>query len=270
MGLIAALIATSLCAVMYVRMVRRELPEPLGKKKAMIPLGFGLLAIFLTLPMVILFGLLVQATVGSISDAVSSLVLRSLLGSFLLAGFTEEFIKFLMLLPVLRIVKPRNVYEYGLLGAGVGLGFTALEELLYAGKSPMGAVFRILFFAMHLLFGLLMGTHLGLAKYSRREGRGDAGKHTFLAFFLPILWHTVFDASTTANAALNATEEATQVAGVVIALVVCAVSIALQFVLLIRFRKKTAEYCSMRLDGSAGEDGEAAASPVSEEEIESE
>ena len=269
MGLIAALIATALCAVMYVRMVRRELPEPIGKKKAIIPLGFGLLAIFLTLPMVLLFGLLVQATVGSIPDVVSSLVLRSLIGSFLLAGFTEEFIKFLMLLPVLRIVKPKNVYEYGLLGAGVGLGFTALEEILYAGSNPLGAVFRILFFAMHLLFGMLMGTHLGLAKLDRLEGRG-AGKHTFLAFFLPILWHTVFDASTTANQALNASDESTQIAGVVIALVICAASIVLQFVLLTRFRKKTAEYCSMRLDGSAGEDGEAAPSPVSEEEIERE
>ena len=251
MGLIAALIATALCAVVYVRMYRRELPEPMGKKKAAVPVGFGFLAIVLTLPAVVLMGLGIQASVGSVAEFVSSPVLRSLVGSFLMAGFTEELIKFLMFLIVVKIVKPKNVYEYGMLCAGVGFGFTALEELLYAGNGLVTMIFRILFFAMHMLFGMLMGTQLGLAAYCRREGRGGAGRHRFLALFLPVLWHTVFDAATATNAAMNAADEDTQIAGIAIALIVLVVSVVLQFVLLVRFKKKAGEYCLMHLTESA-------------------
>jgi len=34
MGIIIALISAALCALLYVRMVRRETPEPMPKKKA--------------------------------------------------------------------------------------------------------------------------------------------------------------------------------------------------------------------------------------------
>ena len=37
MGLLVAIIASVLCAVVYVRMYRREVPEPIGKKKAALP-----------------------------------------------------------------------------------------------------------------------------------------------------------------------------------------------------------------------------------------
>ena len=249
MGLTAALAATALCVVIYVRMIKRELPEPIGKKQAAIPAGFGVLAVLLTTPLLILIGLLVQKLTGggSLSGKVTSPILSSIVRSFLLAGFTEEFIKCLMFLIVIRIVRPKNVYEYGFLCAGIGLGFTFLEDLVYAGQNPVSSVIRILFFAMHMMFGILMGTHLGLAKYCKQEQQDGAGKHIFLAFFLPILWHTLFDASTITNVALNTEDESIEIAGVIVGIVACMASIALQFVLLVRFRKKTEEYCGMQL-----------------------
>ena len=70
--------------------------------------------------------------------------------------------------------------------------------------------------------------------------------------------HTLFDAATIANPARSASEENTQIAGAIVGIAVCAVSIALQFVLLIRFRKQTEALCGMRLieqkDGGADED----------------
>jgi RsiW-degrading membrane proteinase PrsW (M82 family) len=105
-----------------------------------------------------------------------------------------------------------------------------------------------------MMFGLLMGMHLGLAKYSKREGLSDAGKHIFLAFFLPVLWHTIFDSVTTVNPALNSNDDIIQMVGIIVALIVMAISITLQFVLLIRFKKKTAEYCGMMVTDPEPED----------------
>ena len=143
-------------------MIRREVPEPISKKQAAIPAVLGLLSVFLATMLMIGFGAGIKALFGSVSEAVSSLVLRSLVSSFFLAGFTEEVVKLLMFLVAIKIVKPKNVYEYGLLCAGVGFGFTALEEFIYAGSSLVAMVLRIFYFAMHMVFGLLMGLHLGL------------------------------------------------------------------------------------------------------------
>ena len=246
MGIIAALISTVICTVLYIRMYKREVPEPIGKLKAAFPVLLGVIAVIISTVMVMLIGLLlikIRGVFSSVTD--TPLVIQSLVRSFFLAGFTEELAKLLMFLLVIRVCKPRNVYEYGMLCAGIGFGFTALEDVIYGGVNPVSSVFRVFFFAMHMMFGLLMGLHLGLARYKRKEGSGDARKHTFLAFLLPVLWHTVFDASTTTNAAFSSDDDITQIVGLVIALVVLAVSITLQIVLLIRFKKKTEEFCRM-------------------------
>ena len=231
MGLIVAIITAIICTVVYVRMYKRELPEPAGVKKAAIPVALGVLAVILVAPITIFISLSTRKLLGaSIKEVLPSPILSSLVRAFLLAGFTEELVKFLMFLITIKIVKPRNVYEYGMFCAGIGVGFTVLEDIFYGATNPITAVTRI---------------HLGFAKYSKREGLNDAGKHIFLAFFLPVLWHTVFDSVTTVNPALNSNDDIIQMAGIIVALIVMAVSITLQFVLLIRFKKKTAEYCGM-------------------------
>ena len=174
LGILVSLIATSLCAVVYVRMYMRDLPTPLEKKKAALPPLLGLFA-----PL--------------------SPLLSSLVSAFLSAGFPEELVKFLMLLLAIKLVKPRNVYEYGMLGAGVGFGFTALEEALYGGGNVVTAASRIPFFAMHMIFDLIMGLLLGLARYRKEKGLGGVGLRRFLALLLPILWHTLYDSATVTN-----------------------------------------------------------------------
>ena len=229
MGLIAAVIATALCAVVYVRMYKREIPEPIGKKQALIPVALGVVAALLMMPVFLGVGLLIAAVVpGGLAGLVPSPVLRSLVSAFFMAGFTEELIKLLMFLIVVRVVKPKSVYEYGLLCAGVGFGFTGLEDLIYGITNPVGSIFRVLFFAMHMVFGLLMGVELGLARFNKRAGTGGSVKHTLLALVLPVLWHTVFDASTSNNPALAATDDAGKILGIAFALVVLVISIALQ------------------------------------------
>ena len=249
MSLVVSLISTVLCAVVYIRMYKKDLPDPITKRKAAVPPVLGFFAPVLSTAAVGLLSVaLVSIFGGDIVTKIPSLILRSLVSSFILAGFTEEAIKFLIYLIVLKITKPKNVYEYGMLCSGIGFGFTALEILLYGATNTLVAVARLPLFAMHMIFGLVMGIFWGLAKYSRQHGVSGSGKYTFLALFLPVLWHTAIDAATTANAGIRAGDETQQKIAVVIALVMIAASIAGEIILLTRFRKKSSEYCGMEIN----------------------
>ena len=246
LGFIVALISSVLCAIVYVRMYRREVPEPIGKKSAALPVVLGIFAPLLaTLLLALISITLLKVTGGKgLGDLTSSLVVRSLLGAFVSAGFTEELVKLVLFLITVRIVKPKNVYECAFLCAGVGFGFTALEDILYGGGNVMVAVSRLVNFPLHMSFGLVMGLNIGKAKYRSLRGQSGGGS-MFLAFFLPVLWHTLFDSVTGFNAALNAEDEGVQAAGMIIGLVVVAVTVVLQFVLFRRFRKNSEQYCAM-------------------------
>ena len=138
MGLIAAIITAIICIVVYVRMYKRELPEAAGVKRAIIPVALGVLAVILVSPVTIFISLSTRKLLGaSIKEVLPSPILSSLVRAFLLAGFTEELVKFLMFLITIKIVKPRNVYEYGMFCAGIGVGFTVLEDIFYGATNPI-------------------------------------------------------------------------------------------------------------------------------------
>ena len=255
MGFITSLIAFILCAFVYVRMIRREVPQQIGKAQAWVPVGAGLIAPIISTVIVVGLGMLtIKLHGGEITQSgvnmpaqqaqqETNLVLRSLIKSFRVAGFTEELVKLLLALLMVKVFKPKNVYEYALAFIGVGFGFTALEEVLYGGGG-LASLSRLPGFAMHMVFAILMGVNLGLARYAKLHG-GSAGKHIFLGLFLPVLWHTLYDAATTFNAGFDATDENVQVAAVVIALIVTVASTVLQFVLLVRFKNNAVKYSEM-------------------------
>ena len=255
MGFITSLIAFILCAFVYVRMIRREVPEQIGKAQAWVPVGAGLIAPIISTVIAVGLGMLTiklhggEITQSGVTMPVqqaqqeTNVVLRSLIKSFRVAGFTEELVKLLLALLMVKIFKPKNVYEYALAFIGVGFGFTALEEVLYGGGG-LASLSRLPGFAMHMVFAILMGVNLGLARYAKLHG-GSAGKHIFLGLFLPVLWHTLYDAATTFNAGFDATDENVQVAAVVIALIVTVASTVLQFVLLVRFKNNAVKYSEM-------------------------
>ena len=249
MGIILALVAFVLCAIIYIRMVRRETPEPLGKKQAAIPVVIGLAAPFLATALLILFGWIMKLTIGiPLAGLSDSLVYKALVTSFVGAGFTEEFVKCMLLLLVVIILKPKNVYEFGLFCAGIAVGFTLLEELLYGTGNMITALFRIPCFGLHVAFGVIMGTQLGIARYRKQNNLGGVGKHIFLGVFLPMLWHTLYDASTADNTGIMVENEDTQTVGMIIALVSVVISVVLQFVVFNNFKKKSGEYCGMLLN----------------------
>ena len=75
------------------------------------------------------------------------------------------------LLIACAIFKPRNVYEHMVAGAGIGFGFTLLEEFAYG--TGLSSLTRIPLVAMHVVFGIIMARHLGTARHNLL--RGNAG-----------------------------------------------------------------------------------------------
>lgn len=254
MGLILGILDGVLCVILYARMCRREIPKPMGKKVA-IPMALGLLAPILSTALLIVLGFILMQVNGgqgqSLQDVVPTYTLKSLVAAFLSASFPEELIKFLFILLSVKLVKPKNIYEYGLLGSGVGTGFTFLEQMAYGGQSPITALVRMPFFAMHMVFNLIMAIFLGLAMYEKQKGRSGATLHAILAFVVPLLWHTVFDASTTFNrmlqTGLDTENDLLRNVGAAIALIVIVASVTLQFWLLVQYKKRTKELCAMKI-----------------------
>lgn len=247
MGLIISLIATALCAVVYVRMVRREVPEPVSKKNAVIPFVLGVVSVVLSFALTMGIGaFFLYVLKFSVSQSISNIVLRAVSRAFFNAGFCEELTKLVVSLIAVKIIKPKNLYEYVLAFAGVAFGFTLLEENVYSsgGISILG---RIPTFAMHMAFQLIMGTCLGRARFERQNGGSKVGGKIFLGFFLPVLWHTVYDACTAFNPAFESEDEAVQLIGAVIAVIVVIASTVLQFVLLAQYKKNTEKLCATEL-----------------------
>ena len=245
MGIILGLVAFALCAFVYVRMVRREIPEPLGKKQAVIPVVIGLAAPILGTALIIFFGLIMKWTNGMpLAGLSDSLIYKALVTSFIGAGFTEEFVKCLLFLLVVRILKPKNVYEVALFCVGIGVGFTLMEEVLYGAGSIMTALFRIPCFGLHAAHRQLAGV---VERFGKLRYLHVLPDHILLGLFLPMLWHTLYDAATAFNTGLMVEDGAANTAGMIIALAAVVISVVLQFVVFIRFKKKSGEYCGMSL-----------------------
>ncbi len=245
MEVISVLVSVVVLGILYRRMILREVPESIRPAQALVPIGLGMLDTGLIFLFIMLTAVLIEHF--GISNSQNPLWLKSIIGAFVLAGLPEELTKFLMLLISILIFrkKLRNVYEYALMGAAVGIGFTIFEEFLYADDAaPETFVIRLLLIAMHLIYNLIMGYYLGKARYQKITGEGSPFWSYVLAFTVPVALHTLHDACTATNRYL--TDEATIDTGIIIGLVGTIAAFILQIVVLVRFKKK-AEKLSLML-----------------------
>ena len=129
MAIIQLLLSAIICGILYSRMIRREVPELIGKSQAITPVVFGIAS--LVLSFLFFLGLAYTTMKAGINTKEMAPLPGSVLGAFILAGFPEELAKLLFILLALRVFrsKIRNAYEVILIGAGVGLGFPCLRSL---------------------------------------------------------------------------------------------------------------------------------------------
>ena len=245
MELVYFIVALVVLGILYSRMIRREEPSAIGKAQAVVPVVFGVLSMLPSVALAIL-GSFVLKKAGYEAERLP-LLIRSFNSAFIAAGLPEETVKLLMMLLALRVFrsKVRNVYEYILIGAAVGFGFTLLEEFFYGSGSVLTGIIRFLLIGMHMVLGIIMAKHLGLARYVRITGRGSAAKEYFLAFVIPLLLHTAHDTFTVSNRFLDAGDDTMQMIGLVLSFATLIVMFAVQLKVLLRLRRDTAHYCEM-------------------------
>lgn len=246
MQLIQVALALVVLGILYARMIGRETPQPIGKAQAVVPVLLGLLS--LPLSFVFTFGIgFAFTSAGLTMNVIPIPALRAIASAFFAAGFTEELAKLLLLLVAIAVYKPENVYEYVIAGAGIGFGFTLFEEFVYGGS--LASLMRTFTITLHMVFNMIMGTHLGLARHSKMTGDGTAGKHYALAFVVPVLLHTILDACTAFNPALQVAEDNVDLMagiGLAIALAMLLTGAIGQVVYLLRVKKNAQEYCGIK------------------------
>ena len=112
--------------------------------------------------------------------------------SYLIVALSEEGSKFLAFrfLPFRRKAfdDPFDGIVYAVV---VSMGFATLENILYVTDHGIGTGILRMFLSVpaHATFGVLMGYHMGLARFDPANKR----RHIALAIFWPVLFHGTFD-----------------------------------------------------------------------------
>lgn len=200
MELVQMLLAAIILGIIYKKMIKWEVGTAIGKTQALLPIGLGGLSIILAFVVTLAIGVYLKGVLGYSLDDMQDPFLKSFAMAFLRAGLTEECAKLLMMLLAIKLLKPKNIYEYALIGGATGFGFTVLEEMLYGGS--VAALFRFTDVALHMSLGIIMGKYLGLGKYNKENGLVYKSQY-MMAVAVPVLIHTIYDALTVFNPAIT-------------------------------------------------------------------
>jgi len=112
--------------------------------------------------------------------------------AFVVAGFTEECIKFLALF--LFFWRNRNFnekFDAIVYAVFIALGFAGIENILYVfqGGYSVGIMRALTAVPAHALFGIMMGYYFGLARFSEKY----RGINLFAALTIPFIAHGAYD-----------------------------------------------------------------------------
>ncbi len=140
-------------------------------------------------------------------------VLNGLYDGYVVAGFSEELWKLILLMLVIWRSPHFDEYFDGIVYAAyLSLGFACVENIGYvmSGEDQMGtALMRgLLAVPAHFLFAVIMGYHLSLAKFDP----SSRGRHLFHALLYPALMHGTYDALLMISSNLGADGETFNIA----------------------------------------------------------
>lgn len=183
MGLLALAIAPGIAICLFIYFKDKYNREPLG----LLILSFfmGILSI---IPAVIIQ----IALTKPVEHIMGKGMLYTAVFSYLIVALGEEGSKFLALrfIPYRRKAfdDPFDGIVYAVV---VSMGFATLENILYVMDHGFatGVLRMFLSVPAHATFGVLMGYHVGLARFDPANKR----KYMFLAIFWPVVFHGTFD-----------------------------------------------------------------------------
>jgi len=112
--------------------------------------------------------------------------------AFVVAGFTEEFFKYLVLYFLIWKSRDFNDKYDGIVYATfVSLGFAGMENVMYVLQSGFstGIMRAVTAVPAHAIFGITMGFYFGLAKFYVARQKEFKAK----ALWLPVVLHGIYD-----------------------------------------------------------------------------
>lgn len=183
MGLLALAIAPGFAICLFIYFKDKYNREPL----AMLILSF-FLGILSILPAIVIQ----LALTKPVERIMGQGILYTAVFSYLIVALSEEGSKYLALRygPYRRRAfdDPFDGIVYAVI---VSMGFATLENIMYVTNHGIGTGILRMFLSVpaHATFGVLMGYHLGLAKFIPAQKK----KYMFLAIFWPVLFHGTFD-----------------------------------------------------------------------------
>lgn len=120
-------------------------------------------------------------------------ILEKAIHVFFVIAIPEEVCKFLMVLLLMRktqknFTEPIDGIVYTVM---VGMGFACIENLVYVLEHGAGSGILRMFSAIpaHAMLGVIMGFHLGIAKFTRRKWR----RFLVLGLIIPIVMHGMYN-----------------------------------------------------------------------------
>ena len=249
---IAGLVTTGVLGFLYMRMIKRENNGQIGIPQALFPIILGIVSEIVSSRLV-MFVMISLGQEGSAKFNELPVVARQFLSPFLFAAFPEELFKLIMIIITLCVFrkKVKNVYEYILIGAAVGIGFSIAEDYSYA--SELASVFiRLPMLPGHMAMDMLMGEFLGIAMYNKKNNAGPVAIFNIFALVVPVIIHTLYDAGSTANFMVfegaAAGNNVMLTIGSVYALVVIVGFIVFSFRMIIRFKKNGDKFDNMMIN----------------------
>lgn len=183
MGLLALAIAPGIAICLFIYFKDKYNREPLW----LLILSFfmGMLSI---IPAIIIQ----LALTKPVEKLMGAGILYTAVFSYLIVALSEEGSKFLAMrfVPFRRKAfdDPFDGIVYAVM---VGMGFATLENIMYVTDRGLGTGILRMFLSVpaHGTFAVLMGYHLGLAKFDPANRK----RYMFLAIFWPVVFHGTFD-----------------------------------------------------------------------------
>jgi RsiW-degrading membrane proteinase PrsW (M82 family) len=183
MGLLALAIAPGIAICIFIYLKDKYNREPLGT--LLISFLLGMFAIIPALLLQLLSHTSLESLAGESFTAVA-------IFAYLVVGVSEEGSKYVMLrLFAYRRASFDEPFDGIVYAVMVGMGFATLENIGYVLEHGMGTGIMRMFLSVpaHASFAVLMGYHLGLAKFDP----ANRPKYLFLAIFWPVVFHGTYD-----------------------------------------------------------------------------
>lgn len=183
MGLLALAIAPGIAICLFIYLKDKYNKEPLG---------LLILSFFLGVLSIIPAIFIQLAFTKPLEQFMGEGILYTAVFSYIIVGLSEEGSKFLALRSVPYRRKafddPFDGIVYSIM---VGMGFATLENIGYVLQHGLGTGILRMFLSVpaHATFAVLMGYHVGLAKFDPVNRK----KYMILAIFWPVLFHGTFD-----------------------------------------------------------------------------